>query len=99
MAFTHDPDHIRRDDYEHDMDIRARMGELLSHTNIHMYLQANENIAQICRLAGIKDLRAKVIGSRNSLNTVKAAFIALASIYTPQELAERVGKPLSYDPL
>ena len=59
--------------------------------------QANETIAHICRLAGIKDIRAKVIGSRNPVNTVKAAFIALASVCTPQEIAERLGKPISYE--
>ena len=62
----------------------------------HSYMkQANETIAHICRLAGIKDIRAKVIGSRNPVNTVKAAFIALASVCTPQEIAERLGKPIS----
>ena len=59
-------------------------------------LQANDNIMHICRLAGIKDLRAKVIGSRNPINTVKATFIGLSSILSPQEIAKKVGKEIEY---
>ena len=54
-------------------------------------LRANSVIRQICEVAGIKDLRAKVIGSHHPLNTVKAAFKALAAVRDLQELGRAQG--------
>lgn len=52
---------------------------------------ANETIACICELAGIKDLRAKIVGSHHPHNTVKAVFKALENIEHPEAVAKRRG--------
>jgi len=52
---------------------------------------ANETIACICELAGIKDLRAKIVGSHHPHNTVKAVFKALENIEPPEVVARRRG--------
>jgi small subunit ribosomal protein S5 len=45
-------------------------------------------------LAGFKDVKTKVVGSRHPHNTVKAVFKALSEIETPEELAERQGREM-----
>ncbi len=55
-------------------------------------LQCNRVIAAICNLVGIKDLRAKVVGSTNPLNVVRATFKGLSSQQTHQRLANNSGK-------
>ena len=57
-------------------------------------LRCNKTISMICDAFGITDINAKVHGSRNKLNTVKAVFKALSKIKTPAEVAEARG--LSY---
>lgn len=52
-------------------------------------LHCHRAIAAICTLAGLKDLKAKVIGSTNLTNVVRAAFKGLAAQETHQELADR----------
>ena len=52
-------------------------------------LHCHRAIAAICTLAGLKDLKAKVIGSTNLTNVVRAAFKGLASQQTHQDLADR----------
>ncbi|KAJ3416522.1 28S ribosomal protein S5, mitochondrial [Chytridiales sp. JEL 0842] len=55
---------------------------------------ANNNIHEICRVLGISDLTAKVHGSRNPLNVIKATFEALQKQQTPVEIARSRGRKL-----
>lgn len=43
----------------------------------------------ILRLAGIKSVKSKLVGSANPHNTVKATFLALSKIKTPKEYEEK----------
>ncbi|KAJ3364731.1 28S ribosomal protein S5, mitochondrial [Allomyces arbusculus] len=54
-------------------------------------LRTNPNVHEICRCAGIQDLSAKVMGSRNPINVVKATFQALQSQKTADDLARGRG--------
>jgi small subunit ribosomal protein S5 len=49
-------------------------------------------IAAVCRLAGIKDIRAKVIGSHNPHTTLRAGFEALDAVRSPEEVAAARGR-------
>lgn len=53
---------------------------------------ANNYIHEICRCIGITDLTAKIIGSRNPMNVIKATFEAFGSQKTPQDIAKMRGK-------
>eukprot|EP00252_Welwitschia_mirabilis_P022035 TRINITY_DN5828_c0_g1_i1.p1 TRINITY_DN5828_c0_g1~~TRINITY_DN5828_c0_g1_i1.p1 ORF type:complete len:505 (-),score=97.13 TRINITY_DN5828_c0_g1_i1:409-1923(-) len=55
-------------------------------------MRANKYIKPILQLAGYKNVKAKVIGSRNPYNTVKALFIALNSIETPKDIQDKFGR-------
>jgi len=55
-------------------------------------IKANNVIGAICRLAGIKNIGAKVHGSHNEFNTIQACFKALESVQNPYEQAEARGK-------
>ncbi|KAK3320882.1 ribosomal protein S5, C-terminal domain-containing protein [Cercophora scortea] len=57
-------------------------------------LRVSHRIFEMCRAAGIKDLSAKFIRSRNPLNTVKATYDALTSQPDPEEIAIGRGKKL-----
>jgi small subunit ribosomal protein S5 len=46
----------------------------------------------VCRLAGIKDIRAKVIGSHNPNTTLRAVFEALDAVRSPSEVAAARGR-------
>lgn len=46
----------------------------------------------MCRLAGIKDVRAKVLGSHNPNTTLRAVFEALDAIRGPHEVAAMRGR-------
>ena len=54
-------------------------------------LRCQRAVAAICKLAGVKDIRAKIIGSTNPLNIVRAAFKGLSSQETHRDLANRTG--------
>ncbi|KAL7752050.1 28S ribosomal protein S5, mitochondrial [Sorochytrium milnesiophthora] len=54
-------------------------------------IRANGNIHEICRCAGINDLGAKVHGSRNPINVIKATFQAFEKQKTPEQLARDRG--------
>ena len=56
------------------------------------FLLSAPQIAAICRLAGIKDVRAKVLGSHNPGTTLRAVFEALDSIRSPDEIAAMRGR-------
>lgn len=57
-------------------------------------LKCQRAIAAICELAGIKDLNAKIVGSTNPLNIVRATFKGLSTQDTHQTVANRSGKYL-----
>ena len=46
----------------------------------------------MCRLAGIKDIRAKVLGSHNPNTTLRAVFQALDAVRSPDEVAAARGR-------
>jgi small subunit ribosomal protein S5 len=48
----------------------------------------------MCRLAGIRDLAARVTRARNPMNTIKATFQALASQKLPEDIARARGRKL-----
>lgn len=48
----------------------------------------------MARAAGIEDLAARVPRSRNKMNTVKAAYQALMSQRSPEEVARGLGRKL-----
>ncbi|CAI8015263.1 28S ribosomal protein S5, mitochondrial [Geodia barretti] len=55
-------------------------------------LRCHRSVSAVCQLAGIKDMRAKVTGSNNPLNTVRATFKGLTSQESFLDLANRTGK-------
>ena len=55
-------------------------------------LRCQRAITAISELVGIKDMRAKIIGSTNPLNIVRATFRGLSLQETHQDLADRTGK-------
>lgn len=57
-------------------------------------LKCQRAIAAVCDLAGIKDLNAKIVGSTNPLNVIRATFKGLTSQDTHQTMANRSGKYL-----
>ncbi|RAL14026.1 mitochondrial 37S ribosomal protein uS5m [Aspergillus homomorphus CBS 101889] len=57
-------------------------------------LRCQSLIYEMCRAAGISDLAARVNGSRNKMNTVKAAYEALMSQRDPEDVARGRGKKL-----
>ena len=48
----------------------------------------------VCDAAGIKDIISKSLGSRNGINTVKAAFNGLENIFDAGKVAKNRGKSL-----
>ncbi|KAK2882668.1 hypothetical protein FQN49_000142 [Arthroderma sp. PD_2] len=57
-------------------------------------LRCSQRIWEMCRLAGIKDIAARISRSRNKMNSAKAAFKALMSQKDPEEVARARGKKL-----
>ncbi|XP_068652283.1 uncharacterized protein [Aristolochia californica] len=55
-------------------------------------MKASRTVETILYLAGFKNVKSKVIGSRNPYNTVKAVFKALTSIETPKDVQEKFGR-------
>ncbi|XP_057969967.1 uncharacterized protein LOC131159240 [Malania oleifera] len=53
---------------------------------------AGRTVQTILHLAGFKNVKSKVIGSRNPHNTVKALFQALNAIETPKDVQEKFGR-------
>jgi small subunit ribosomal protein S5 len=56
-------------------------------------LRTNPYIHQILKAAGIKDASAKVWGSRNPLNVIKATFRTLWAGHAPQGMGDGIGGP------
>lgn len=55
-------------------------------------MKAGRTVQTILNLAGFKNVKSKVIGSRNPHNTVKALFQALNAIETPKDVQEKFGR-------
>ncbi|KAK2977237.1 hypothetical protein RJ640_028442 [Escallonia rubra] len=55
-------------------------------------MKAGRTVQTILNLAGFKNVKTKVIGSRNPHNTVKAVFKALNAIETPKDVQEKFGR-------
>lgn len=55
-------------------------------------MKAGKTVQTILNLAGFKNVKSKVIGSRNPHNTVKALFQALNAIETPKDVQEKFGR-------
>ncbi|TFK38011.1 hypothetical protein BDQ12DRAFT_652263 [Crucibulum laeve] len=56
-------------------------------------LRCNPYLHQILRAAGFKDVSAKVWGSRNKLNVIKAAFRLLQAGHEPTGMGDGIGGP------
>ncbi|CAJ2676845.1 unnamed protein product [Trifolium pratense] len=54
-------------------------------------MKAGRIVQTILHLAGFKNVKSKVVGSRNPHNTVKAVFKALNAIETPRDVQEKIG--------
>jgi len=52
-------------------------------------------VRHVMDACGIKDVLSKSLGSKNSINTVKATFVALEHLFDAKELAKSRGKSLS----
>lgn len=57
-------------------------------------LRVNPNLFEVCQAAGIKDLRGKVLKSRNPMNTVKGFIEALTKQTSLEDLAAGRGKKI-----
>ncbi|KAJ0428172.1 putative ribosomal protein S5 [Helianthus annuus] len=55
-------------------------------------MKAGKTVQTILNLAGFKNVKSKVVGSRNPHNTVKALFKGLNAIETPKEVQEKFGR-------
>eukprot|EP00262_Sarcandra_glabra_P013379 TRINITY_DN3693_c0_g4_i1.p1 TRINITY_DN3693_c0_g4~~TRINITY_DN3693_c0_g4_i1.p1 ORF type:complete len:514 (+),score=125.08 TRINITY_DN3693_c0_g4_i1:131-1672(+) len=55
-------------------------------------MKASKTVETVLYLAGFKNVKSKVIGSRNPYNTVKALFKALNAIETPKDVQEKFGR-------
>lgn len=55
-------------------------------------MKAGRTVEMILCLAGFKNVKSKVVGSRNPHNTVKALFKALNAIETPKDVQEKFGR-------
>ncbi|EEP80363.1 conserved hypothetical protein [Uncinocarpus reesii 1704] len=78
-------------------DVKGKVGAVeltLMHRPPGFGLRCQHNIWEMCRVAGIHDLAARVHRSRNPMNTVKAAFEALRSQKNPEDIARARGKKL-----
>lgn len=52
-------------------------------------------VRHVMDACGIKDVLSKSLGSKNSVNTVKATFVALETLFDARALAKSRGKTLS----
>ncbi|PIN23195.1 Ribosomal protein S5 [Handroanthus impetiginosus] len=55
-------------------------------------MKAGRTVQTFLSLAGFKNVKSKVVGSRNPHNTVKALFKALNAIETPKDVQEKFGR-------
>lgn len=52
-------------------------------------------VRSVCDACGIKDILSKSLGSKNSMNIVKATFDALENLFDSEKVAKNRGKSLS----
>jgi small subunit ribosomal protein S5 len=55
-------------------------------------MKAGKTVQAILNLAGFKNIKSKVVGSRNPHNIIKALFKALNAIETPKDVQEKYGR-------
>ncbi|KAG2312037.1 hypothetical protein Bca4012_026569 [Brassica carinata] len=55
-------------------------------------MKAGRVVKTMLLLAGFKNIKSKLIGSRNSYNTVKAVLKALNAVETPKDVQEKFGR-------
>ncbi|KIM91396.1 hypothetical protein PILCRDRAFT_810674 [Piloderma croceum F 1598] len=75
-------------------EMRAKMGStqiILRPRPVGFGLQCNPEIHQVLKAAGIKDISAKVWGSRNPLNVIKTLFRILHSGNAPLFMGDGIG--------
>ena len=75
-------------------DMHTKMGStqiILRPRPVGFGLHCNPNIHQVLKAAGIKDISAKVWGSRNPINVIKALFRMLHSGNAPLYMGDGVG--------
>ncbi|EIW78489.1 ribosomal protein S5 domain 2-like protein, partial [Coniophora puteana RWD-64-598 SS2] len=75
-------------------DMEAKLGGtriLLRPRPVGFGLQCNPNVHQVLKAAGIKDVSAKVWGSRTPLNVIKALFRMLHAGNAPLAMGDGVG--------
>lgn len=58
-------------------------------------IKAGASVRAVVELAGVKNITTKMYGSRNPINSVKAAFQGLTSIRSPEKIAALRGKDLA----
>ena len=75
-------------------DIDTKMGAtrvILRPRPVGFGLRCNPNIHQVLKAAGIKDISAKVWGSRNPMNVIKAVFRMLQAGNAPLSMGDGIG--------
>ncbi|QDS74617.1 hypothetical protein FKW77_008822 [Venturia effusa] len=78
-------------------DVKGKVGAVEVHLSSRppgFGLRCQHLIFEVCRSAGIQDLSARSIRSRNPMNTVKATFEALTSQILPDDIARARGRKL-----
>ncbi|KAJ5713377.1 uncharacterized protein N7483_010558 [Penicillium malachiteum] len=78
-------------------DVKGKVGAVelqLMHRPPGFGLRVQYLIYEMCRAAGLHDLSARVGGSRNKMNAVKAAYQALMSQRDPEEVARARGRKM-----
>lgn len=77
----------------HDLHTKVKSTEIKFERKVPGYGRRCQRIVRaICELAGIQDIRCKVVGRTTPLTVVRCAFQGLKMQETHQELAERIGK-------
>lgn len=77
----------------HDLRTKVKSTEIKFERKVPGYGRRCQRIVRaICELAGIQDIRCKVVGRTTPLTVVRCAFQGLKMQETHQELAERLGK-------
>ena len=55
---------------------------------------AGASVRAVCEMAGIRNVLSKAYGSTNSMNLIKATFVALSNLRTPEQVAALRGVQL-----
>ncbi|KAG6845100.1 hypothetical protein H0H87_000799 [Tephrocybe sp. NHM501043] len=77
-------------------DMETKLGStqiLLRPRPVGFGLRCNPKLHQVLKAAGIKDISAKVWGSRNPINVIKAAFRVLQAGHAPLAMGDGFGGP------